>query len=139
MKLTLITLALLILNCPGQNSKQASNHAKEVPLNQEFTLKVGQQAAIKGEQVKVKFISVLEDSRCPKNVTCIWAGRGRVAVQLTKAHNKGETIELTTDSAASAKDFIGYQVKLVSLDPYPKMAGKLKPADYSLILILTVK
>ena len=76
MKLTLISLILLIMSCPGQDSNQASNHAKEVPLDREFGLKVGQEGIIKGEQFKAKFISVLEDSRCPEGVTCIQAGRG---------------------------------------------------------------
>lgn len=137
MKLTLISLVLLIMSCPGQDSNQASNRAKEVPLDQEFELKVGQEAIIKGEQLKVKFISVLEDSRCPKGVTCIQAGRGRVALQLTPQNKKYETVELSTASTGQETDFNGYQIKLVSLNPYPKMDSQVKPADYFLNLTVS--
>lgn len=136
MKLTLISLILLLMSCPGQDSNQASNQARETPLGQEFELKVGAEALIKGEQLKAKFISVLEDSRCPKGVACIQAGQGRVALQLTHRNKKSETVELTTTSIGQEIDFNGYQVKLVSLDPYPKMDSQVKPAEY--ILSLTV-
>lgn len=136
MKLTLISLVFLIMSCPGQDSNQASSHAKQVPLDQEFELKVGQEAIIKGEQLKVKFISVLEDSRCPKGVACIQAGQGRVALQLTPRNKKSESVELSTASTKQEIDFNGYQVKLVSLNPYPKMDSQVKPADY--VLNLTV-
>ena len=136
MKLTLISLVLLILSCPGQDSNQVSNHAKQVPPNQEFELKVGQEAIIKGEQLKAKFISVLEDSRCPKGETCIQAGKGRVALQLTPRNKKSETVELSTAPTEQEIDFNGYQVKLVSLNPYPKMDSQVKPAEY--VLALTV-
>lgn len=136
MKLTLISLVLLIMSCPGENSNQASNHAKEIPLDQEFELKVGQEAIIKGEQLKAKFISVLEDSRCPKGVTCIQAGRGRVALQLTPRNKKSETVELSTASTEQEINFNGYQVKLVSLNPYPKMDSQVKTSEY--VLNLTV-
>lgn len=134
MKLILISLMLLLMNCPGQDSNQASNSAREIPMDQEFELKIGQEARIKGERLKTKFISVLEDSRCPKGVQCIHAGQGRVAVQLTRGNKKAETVELSTASTGPEADFDGYQIKLVSLNPYPIMDRPLKPADYVLVL-----
>lgn len=136
MKLTLISLVLLAISCPGQDSNQASNHAKETPLDHEFELKVGQEVIIKGEPLKVKFISVLEDSRCPKGVTCIQAGQARVALQLIPRNKKAETVELSTTSTGQEIDSNGYQVKLVSLNPYPKMDSQVKPAEY--VLNITV-
>lgn len=130
MKLTLISLVLLIMSCPGQDSNQASNHAREVPLNQEFELRVGQEVVVKGERVKAKFVSVLEDSRCPKGETCIQEGRGRVALQLTERNEKSVTVELSTASTEQEADYNGYQVRLVSLNPYPKMGSSVKLTEY---------
>lgn len=134
MKLILISLMLLAMNCPGQDSNQASNRPREIPLDQEFELKIGQEANIKSERLKVKFVSVLEDSRCPKGVNCIQAGQGRVALQVTTPNKKSETVELSTDLPKQEREFGGYQVKLVSLNPYPKMDNPVKPAEYVLIL-----
>jgi phage shock protein E len=136
MKLILISLVLFVLSCPGQDSNQASNRTNEVALNQVFELKIGQQVIIKGERLKAKFISVVEDSRCPKGVQCIQEGQGRVSLQLTPRNKKSETVELSTASTGQEINFNGYQVKLVSLNPYPKGDRILKPADY--VLSLTV-
>ncbi len=35
----------------------------------------GETVVLKG--VSIKFLEVLEDSRCPKDVNCIWAGRAQ--------------------------------------------------------------
>jgi hypothetical protein len=139
MKLTLISLILLMMSCPCQDSSQSSNRAKEVRLDREFELKVDQQAVIKAEQLKVKFISVVEDSRCPEGVTCIWAGRGRVALQLTLGNKKPDTLELSTDPAGQEKHSNGYYIKLVSLNPYPKSDRPIKAADYILKLYISKK
>jgi hypothetical protein len=34
------------------------------------------------ENLRVKPVSVLEDSRCPANVQCVWAGRVRLRVKV---------------------------------------------------------
>jgi len=41
---------------------------------------------------------VIEDSRCPNNVTCIWAGRLRL-----RANVSGEDLELTLGQVVSAE------------------------------------
>jgi len=46
----------------------------EVSLGQEFSLSVKQRAFIKGENLEIKFEEVIEDSRCPWEVTCVWEG-----------------------------------------------------------------
>jgi hypothetical protein len=47
---------------------------KLIVLKKEFTLKVGETGKAPREQLQVDFISVADDSRCPKGVTCVWAG-----------------------------------------------------------------
>jgi hypothetical protein len=44
------------------------------------TLKLGQtlQYSVNGQAVDVTFVSILEDSRCPKNVVCIWEGQAKL-------------------------------------------------------------
>ena len=37
----------------------------EAELDKEFTLAVGESAAIKGEDLSIRFVEVISDSRCP--------------------------------------------------------------------------
>lgn len=47
-----------------------------------------------GGGLTVRPLAVIEDSRCPNNVTCIWAGRLRL-----RANVSGEDVELTFGEA----------------------------------------
>ena len=54
-------------------------------LNEEFSLSMGQRALIEGENLGIRFEEVTEDSRCPRGVTCIWAGRVTCMVEITQS------------------------------------------------------
>jgi hypothetical protein len=55
-----------------------------IVLEQEFKLKVGESAKALREGLKVEFDSVAEDSRCPRGVTCIWAGNAKILLKVEK-------------------------------------------------------
>src|SRR5690554_6743820 len=55
----------------------------------------GQTVVISG--ISIKFVEVLEDSRCPTDVECIWAGRARVKVSVSS--NGKETEKILTFGA----------------------------------------
>ena len=112
---------------------------KEVGLNQEFEIKVGERVSIKKEGLKVSFTLVAEDSRCPKGVTCVWAGNARVVLRVSKARRRAATLELNTGLEPKQEDYRGYDVKLVSLNPYPKKDVGIKKKDYVATLIVSRK
>ncbi len=69
-------------------------------VGKEFSLKVGQQAKVDGVDLNLKFTGVPQDSRCPTNVNCVWAGNAEVALEWT--HNKcTTTITLNTHATCS--------------------------------------
>jgi hypothetical protein len=49
-------------------------------LDVPFELKVGQSAVIESEDIEVSFERVVQDSRCPSDVTCIWEGQATIGV-----------------------------------------------------------
>ena len=55
----------------------------EVPLAQDFELSLGQTVAIAGTAHRVTFEAVPEDSRCPTDAVCVWAGNARVSLRVT--------------------------------------------------------
>ena len=54
------------------------------------TLALNQRATFKG--LTIRPISVEEDSRCPKDVQCVWAGRVRVKVEVISGMGRSEGI-----------------------------------------------
>ncbi|MCY7397866.1 MAG: hypothetical protein LH466_03375 [Sphingomonas bacterium] len=72
--------------------------------------------------------AVVEDSRCPINARCIWAGRAIVRTEVVGAGWR-ETLNLTLGERVSAH---GTALSLTSLEP-GKMAGaEPQPLDYTM-------
>src|SRR5688500_11058174 len=63
---------------------------------EQLTIKNGQQKVSKTGRITVKFLELIEDSRCPADVNCVWAGVARIKVQLRK-NGKSAEVELNTN------------------------------------------
>ncbi len=97
---------------------QAKN--KNVKLNREFALAAKEKAAIKTDKLTIEFVSVLEDSRCPVGVDCVWAGNAKVQIKISKGKAAAQIFELNTGLEPKIITFQGYRIELVSLNPVPK-------------------
>ena len=108
-----------------------------VGVGEIFTIGVGQSARINGEDMIIKFDEVIGDSRCPQNVTCVWAG---VASSRVTIIYKGVNYALAlnqpglTDQAKEV--FIDYTLSF-SLNPYPIAGKEISPKDYRLTMTVT--
>jgi hypothetical protein len=116
---------------------QPVSDVKQVALNQEFEIKVGQRVSAEG--LKIGFGTVAEDSRCPVDVTCVWAGNAKVILKLSKTGRRPAQINLNTGLEPKHKLYDGYDVKLVKLSPQRKKGEKIKRGDYVATLIVTRK
>lgn len=87
---------------------------------------LGQTAYVDGP--KIRPIKLIEDSRCPINARCVWAGRVRILVAWVKADGEHE-VELTMGEPTPLADGT---LTLTSVSP-SKMAGEgqeLSLGDY---------
>ncbi|NNC49397.1 MAG: hypothetical protein HKO01_02555 [Flaviramulus sp.] len=89
------------------------------------------------DNVEVKFVKVLQDSRCPKGVTCIWAGEVIVLVDVFKEGKKFETQKITINSKIPLKSRFGnlfssddVTISALNVQPYPIYDKKINPEDY---------
>ncbi|MCB0466259.1 MAG: hypothetical protein KDC78_11410 [Aequorivita sp.] len=98
----------------------------------------GETIILKG--ISIKFLEVLEDSRCPEGVTCIWAGRAIVKVEVTsngKTEEKtltfGETRpgEEKNTNLFNSKEFA---INGLKLNPYPTSENTGKDKNYTLLV-----
>ncbi len=104
---------------------------------EEFTLVPGQSAALVGEGLKVSFVEILGDSRCPYNVECIRAGEAKSLVQIDYSNTAYLVVFTQPDfSSSSATDFQGYHFSF-DIQPYPETGKTVRPDEYRLILKVT--
>jgi len=111
--------------------------SEQVVLDQNFKIKYGQELTIKGQNLKVKFDSLLDDSRCPTDVKCLWEGDAKILISVRRGRAKESHMELhTNQNFTRAGKYQKYTIKLVALDPYPKTRFQLKQSDYVATLLI---
>ncbi len=132
MKFSLLALLILFSSFAIGQSNDAKPPviAVKVPLGKSIVLK----------GVSIKFIEVLEDSRCPTDVTCIWAGRAIVRVEVTV---NGQTNEKTlTFGAVTAEERKNtniyssgeFAINGLTLNPYPSVENSSEDTEYVLLV-----
>ena len=99
--------------------------------NQQFKLQVNKQKVITKDKLKITFVSVLEDSRCPIGVDCIWAGNAKLQLKISQAKGASKTFELNTNLQPQVFTFEGYEIKLVDLTPTPKANIRINRNGYT--------
>ena len=109
----------------------------DAPLGQEFTLRAAESVRIAGTALVLTFDRVTEDSRCPTDVNCIWAGNAVVRLATRVAGVTHGPIELHTTTADKRETPVdGYRVQLVRLMPTRTQGTTLTQDQY--IATLTV-
>lgn len=78
----------------------------------------------------VSFRDVTEDSRCPTDVTCVWAGNGAVVLELTSGSTAPYSITLNTGVVPHSADYAGYRIQLDDLDPEPVSTSAIERRAY---------
>ncbi len=87
-------------------------------------VQLGQTAYVGG--MRVQPVAVLEDSRCPKNVRCVWAGQVRLKMLWIKPSGD-EPFELTLGEPKLLADD---KITLTMVKPEKTTNGQTTSADY---------
>lgn len=91
-----------------------------VELGVLFDLELGRSAVIE-DTSRLRFDSIIGDSRCPADVQCVWEGNAEISVVIGMAGAATSTLMLNTNPTfATSADYLGFTVSLVALDPYPR-------------------
>lgn len=112
-----------------------------------FRLQLGQRKILLNDELIIGFSEIIDDSRCPINLRCIWAGIGIIRISLSRDGTDLTEINLATSNSASALtqynktgnayptvDTLGYRITLLQLDPYPDTKMSYKISDHKALL-----
>jgi hypothetical protein len=80
--------------------------------------------------LRLTFLEVSQDSRCPIDVVCIWQGNAAVEIALAIGDGVGVPRTLETYRPDVGVDFEGYRVTLLRLLPAPQASEVIAPGDY---------
>ena len=96
---------------------------------QRETIKINKQKKFSQSKITIKFVSLIEDSRCPIGVNCIQAGNARIKVEISNGTNK-EIFEINTTMGVKGASFGGYAINLIELTPIPRNNVKINQNSY---------
>ena len=114
-------------------------------LGESFKLKIGQAALMQDtpEKFGIDFHSLIQDSRCPTRVNCVWMGEAQIYVGVRRgAILLPPLFNLTTNPAAGKPSvtYLDYMIHLTNLEPYPQnefAAQEIKKEDYVATFVVT--
>ncbi len=106
-----------------------------VSLGEEFSLRMGESASVKGEDMQMRFVEVTEDSRCPTGVVCVWEGRVSCLVGITYRGSL-HRVELTEPGpTARPAEYVFEEYRIAyHVEPYPQAGTEISAEEYHLNL-----
>jgi hypothetical protein len=113
----LLSFALAGLACRGPTAPEAAR------LGEPFWLPYGSAVRIPVSTGTLRFVALLEDSRCPSGplIMCVSAGRVRLMIASAQGNGPVTMHELRLLDAPSAVSIGGHLVQLVDVAPHPGM------------------
>jgi hypothetical protein len=104
------------------------------------------------EGLKVTFLAVLKDSRCPINARCVSAGNAKVLLRVKAGNQKPKIVTLNTAGKQGTHIVIpankfkdgemgipkSYGISVGTLTPQPEIGKKTRQSDYRLKLAISV-
>jgi hypothetical protein len=128
-----VSVLLVLCGLLATACDQTSPSAPTVPLDQQFFLKSGELASIAGTAVRVQFVGVINDSRCPLNAICISAGDAWIAIAAVDDQGSSR-YELHTDPSRKSATHRDLLIELLDLQPYPDTNRPTDPTAYRVTL-----
>jgi hypothetical protein len=122
MRLALAFCLLWLTGCAGESPLEPT------PIGAAFTLGPGESATAV-PSLRIRFVGVTSDSRCPADAICITAGDAVVQIDIVSSRAGSRRYELHT---ADARPVIhgDVSIHLVQLAPYPFSAMPIDPSEY---------
>ena len=127
--LLIILIVSAVIGCGG------TPEVIEAKLGKEFTLSIGQEANFSGESLRIGFEDVIEDSRCPLNVSCAWEGRASILVQVSFNETNFKAVLSEPGQVDKATDEIQQNYAAVfHLEPHPQEPNNISKDSYQMRL-----
>lgn len=145
LSLTLLCLQVPIFTIGLTQYAAGATNASSIALGYPFKLTVNQIAYLEQADLNFRFVNVTEDSRCPSDVQCVWAGQVSILVETIRASSGDVVGDFTLTVVAgggagfndsSTASVEGYVVKLASVEPYPVSTKTIQLSEYIATLIV---
>lgn len=134
-KLFFLSLLIPFFSCAEEDPLRCLDSE----FGENFAIRISETAILCEEDVQITFTDVTNDSRCPSDVTCIWAGFVQVKLSISITGQEFP-VELSTEEQvtgfSSSFEFDDKILQLVDVTPYPSTSAKFDGSKREVILRL---
>lgn len=100
-------------------------------------VKIHQETVDRRTGLRIKFVELVEDSRCPTDTNCVWAGNAKIKIRVRGAHGQARTLTLNSTLQPQTVTFAGYELRLSGLTPQPRSNIRINPNGYRATIEIT--
>ena len=115
------------------------------PTNANFTENLAldfkvESCLVNDKEVCFTLDSILEDSRCPTGLNCVWEGNAKPRFTMTTG---GETFQFPLDTQPTSNfhrndtTIGGYHITLKEITPYPSTEKEISKSDYNVTIVVS--
>ena len=127
----LLLFSIVVAGCTG------SGGVVYVRTGEAFTLGIGQSARVSGEDLVITFEEVTGDSRCPREVMCVWAGEAKIRIRMIQQGTPATLVLSQPGLTETAQETAGDYTLTFNLEPYPVAGETISPDRYRLTMTVT--
>jgi hypothetical protein len=137
----IIGLSILILSCDNLRiTAIEARRGEELQVR----LKEGEDVLFVPDNVRITFTRMMEDSRCPADVVCVWPGLAIVRVDVSAPNQNTPLLlfipgQVRTPYRRNQLEAEGFSITLLQLDPYPSRNDQHQPRVYEALLAIEKK
>ncbi len=134
----LSAVALAAITCGAQqNEEETPTPPAGQELGVPFQIAVGETVALASTGGSLTLDAVTDDSRCPMDVTCVWAGQATGSFSGTGEGGGPFPMELTLGSEdPPTVTFDSLALTLLRVEPQPLSTAQIEQADYRLTVLV---
>ncbi|HSJ08600.1 MAG TPA: hypothetical protein VK928_01775 [Longimicrobiales bacterium] len=136
LKLVVVTAALGLAACGGATTEPdvdvGTQHS--VQPGADVRLRLNDVATVRGTNVRVKFVGVPADSRCPIDALCVWQGDAEVKLEVMQTRDDVRRETLHTGVEPRSLVVEDYRVELLEVAPATTSTDSIRQREYSVRL-----
>ncbi len=141
--LFLLPFALAVALACSDDSASPPSGGTEVPgtpsvhLGESFALKVGETIQHENSEWSLNLAGIPSDSRCPIDVTCVWAGEVTASLLTSQQDQNDVALNLTLGPIGSpSAAFNEFRVTLEAVSPAPRADQTISLDEYVVTLVV---
>ena len=131
-----LLVAVALIGCGPEGEGNLGPDASYLTSITVVTLQYGQDLLVADSVLRLSFAAVLEDSRCPTDVVCVWEGNAGVELGISAGTGPTFPLRLNTSQEPGSAVWNGVLVTLLEVTPAPTSESTIPTEAYSVTLRL---